>query len=144
MDDQCKTLLRSNYFGVKDAQAFRSWCYRRGLNLIADKEFPGLVGITNAGEPEVGASDIIDELATFLDDGHVACLVEIYADPSCLLIGGRSYAVNKQKHQVDRDLFDIDQLGQDLGASFIQCRHCFIGPFYVRTTEEMLSPPINE
>lgn len=91
--------VRSNYFQVKDPEAFRSWCEGLGLEVIQDEEQPGLYGFIADGgipcarlDPETGEEeeeeiDFFAELASHLSEGQVAEVREIGYEKMRYLIG---------------------------------------------------------
>lgn len=116
-------LFRSNYYKVKDAEAFVKWCDRRGLEAVESEEHPGLVGFVNdtneSGIPrfdwETGEEcDFFRELETHLVDGHVAIVIEIsYEGESSLR--GSAHAINARGDSVGFSLSDILSLASQLG-----------------------------
>jgi hypothetical protein len=90
---------RSNYFRVKDTEAFETWCNERNLNFWT-KEFPN-VGRRYAISPSASDPggwpyydgetdkdiDLCAELARHLDARDVAVLIEVGSEKLRYLIG---------------------------------------------------------
>jgi len=118
---------RSNYFAVKDRPAFEQFCQKFGLELIEsdEEDQKGLVGflcyeesgIPNVYYDEQGESFDVDfdaELATHLQDGHVAVCVEIGYEKMRYLVG-YAFAVNAKGETVSVNLDEIYERAKTLG-----------------------------
>lgn len=113
--DYCP-FVRSNYFRVKDPEAFKSWCERLGLEVIEDGERPGLYGFIADGgipdsrpDPETGEEEEIDffaELAGHLAEGQVTEVREIGYEKMRYLIGV-THAVRWDGEVLEVSLDDI-------------------------------------
>ncbi len=109
---------RSNYFQVKDAEAFKTWAARLDLEVITNDD--GLFGLiaTNTDDgcfPSVYAPEdvdedypleIADELAKHLADGEVCVLMEAGAEKH-RYISGWAMAFDNTGKQVEVRLGDI-------------------------------------
>lgn len=129
--------FRSNYFAVKDRRAFEAWCQQNGLQLIVAESCADLVGFLNRtneagiptivleecdGEEEEIEIDFIEELATFLADGHVAIVIEIFWE-GYRYLGGTAYAINSRGEQTSLDLSAIMLLAEQLGEHVTRCEY---------------------
>jgi hypothetical protein len=108
---------RSNYFRVKDCDAFLQWVERRGLALFENSEDAALFAIhsgdsTDAGswpsyDPETDTEiDLVAELAQHLPKGEVAVLMEIGAEKLRYLTG-IAIAVNHKGRAAVVSLDDV-------------------------------------
>jgi hypothetical protein len=80
-------ITRSNYFRVKDAQAFEAWCHKLGVEFwtrgAQDEAFYAITGVKhNGGWPSFQPDTDVEiafatELAAHLDPRDVAILFEI-------------------------------------------------------------------
>jgi hypothetical protein len=90
---------RSNYFRVKNATAFEAWCRKRSLDFWT-KHYDGVgdryavsAGTGNSAgwphyDPELdGDFELTAELATHLDPGDIAVLIEIGSEKLRYLTG---------------------------------------------------------
>lgn len=108
---------RSNYFFVKDKEAFKSFCKKYNLDLWEDQK-DGRVGFAPIGEagfehvaqdPETGLElegELLSELAPHLQEGEVAVLQEVGYE-GLRYINGRAWAVN---HQGKTRVVDLDSI----------------------------------
>ena len=120
-----EALARSNYFRVKDPEAFRQWCKDLGLEVITKKE-EALFGWmnTDGGIPsqrdndqaeEEEDLDFFAELATHLHPGEVAVAHEIgHEKMRCL--DAVAVAINSEGVSVQLSLDEIYEQAQALRA----------------------------
>jgi hypothetical protein len=108
---------RSNYFRVKDRDAFLKWADGRGLGVFRNEESRDLFAIYGGestgdgswpsydveGDTEI---DLVAELAQHLPKGQIAVLMEIGAEKLRYLTGV-SIAVNHKGRVVELTLSDI-------------------------------------
>ena len=108
---------RSNYFRVRDKNAFLKWADGRGLGVFRNEEGRDLFAIYGGestgdgswpsydveGDTEI---DLVTELAQHLPKGQIAVLMEIGAEKLRYLTGV-SIAVNHQGRVVELTLSDI-------------------------------------
>lgn len=127
--------FRSNYFAVKDRPAFEGWYERRSLRLIVAESHAGLVGFLNSTN-EVGIPttvleerdgeeeeiDLMEELATFLVEGHVAIVIELLSE-GYRYLGGAAYAINNSGEQTSLHLSAIMPLAEQLGEYVTRCEY---------------------
>lgn len=113
---------RSNYCRVKDAQAFQDWVSTlRGVQvverdgrfaLLADEGWPSSRPGPYADDEEL---DLVQELASHLDDGEVAIVVEI-GHEGMRYLDGAATAVNRQGEIRQILLGDIYKVAEALAA----------------------------
>ncbi len=107
---------RSNYFRVKDANAFHEWTERRQLEVFKSDKEADVVAI-NPSEDSDGAwpsydleedaeFELATELAEHLVPGQVAVLLEVGAEKLRYLTG-LAIAVNAEGGMVELTLSDI-------------------------------------
>lgn len=117
---------RSNYFRVKDEEAFERWAESIG-NLIVIGDTEGRVGLLSEDEyggwpcsrfdpdtDEVQEIDLYQEVATHLQQGSVATFMEVGAEKLRYLTG-MAVAVNSEGKTVEISLTDIYDLARSLG-----------------------------
>src|SRR5437870_3479628 len=92
---------RSNYFPVKDREAFEKWCEKLGFELIDD-------------DIEI---DFFAELANHLQPDHVAIVMEVGTEGSRYLTG-YAYAINSRGDMREISLYKIHDLAKELGQHF--------------------------
>lgn len=108
---------RSNYFRVKDNDAFLKWADSRGLGVFRDEENADLFAIHGGESTDNGSwpsydvkndreIDFIEELAQHLSKGQVAVLMEVGAEKLRYLTGV-AIAVNHSGRIVEVTLGDI-------------------------------------
>jgi hypothetical protein len=107
---------RSNYFRVKDKDAFLKWADSRGLGVFTSEESADLFAIHGGGTDDGSwpsydmegdtEIDIVVELAPHLPRGQIAVLMEIGAEKLRYLTGV-AIAVNHKGRVVDLTLNDI-------------------------------------
>jgi hypothetical protein len=138
MANYCGT-ARSNYFRVKDEEAFKAWVKVSGVSLLdenADAE--GRFGITPAELSDSGCwptsrydeetadnieVDVLDELAEHLADGEVAILMEVGSE-KLRYVGGTAQAINNNKGEYEFiDLYQIYKLAADLGPNITEAEY---------------------
>lgn len=111
---------RSNYFRVKDEQAFRAWCERLEIDLLSHDDDPHLFAITPfddtgswpSEDPETGEPlDFLHELAGHLDPGHVAILVHT-GHEKLRYLSARAFAINAAAQILTVDIDDIYELAE--------------------------------
>ncbi len=126
---------RSNYFAVKDREAFSLFCKNLGLVVIEqepedkDPNAFTLVGFYNeeGGIPSYDPTtqsdiDFPEELAKHLVDGHVAVVEEIGWEKMRYLVG-YAIAVNSKAETREVSLNDIYDAAKDLGAKVTPCEY---------------------
>jgi hypothetical protein len=107
---------RSNYFCVKDDEAFLEWAENRGLGVFRSESNPGYFAI-HGGDNDSGSwpsydleadteIDLVTELAGHLPKGQVAVLMEIGAEKLRYLTG-IAIAVNHKGRAVVVSLDDV-------------------------------------
>jgi hypothetical protein len=108
---------RSNYFRVKDKDAFLKWADGRGLGVFKNEESRGLFAIYGGESTGDGSwpsydveadteIDLVAELAEHLPKGQIAVLMEIGAEKMRYLTGV-AIAVNHRGRVVELTLRDI-------------------------------------
>lgn len=116
---------RTNYFRVKDEDAFRAWADRRGVQVAASFAVPAghFAVFASDGEafPNYDAErdeeiDFAAEVAGHLASDSVAVLLEVGAEKLCYLVG-MALAINAAGQRVALDLADIYGLAEQ---AFIQ------------------------
>jgi len=125
---------RSNYFKVKDADAFKAWCLRSSLEVLEGNE--NLYAIASADpdgggwpcqrddEPgnELEEFDLVDELAGHLAGNCVAILMESGAEKLRYVIGV-AIAVNAKGESIQIELEDIYDRAAGLGEVLTRCEY---------------------
>lgn len=107
---------RSNYFRVKDPDAFQQWADRRGLGVFKHEEHAELFAI-HSGNSDNGSwpsydmeadteFDLLAELAERLVKGQIAVLMEAGAE-KLRYVTGVAIAVNHKGRVVDLSLNDV-------------------------------------
>jgi len=134
---------RSNYFAVKDEQAFRAWATLRGLTIL-EPDFQDITadGISRFGiapgddddsgswptvhfNDETGEDDDIDiaqQLAEHLADDEVAVLIEVGNEKLRYMIG-TAEAVNNKGESVFVDLETIYESALTLGKNITRAEY---------------------
>lgn len=108
---------RSNYFRVKDTDAFLRWAERRGLGIFKNEQARDLHAIHAGDTTDSGGwpsydlendeeLDLVSELAEHLAPGQVAILLEVGAEKLRYLTG-QAIAVNAKGRVVEVTLSDI-------------------------------------
>jgi hypothetical protein len=108
---------RSNYFRVKDADAFLQWTERRGLGVFKSENQTDVLAIHPGDATDSGSwpsydmendaeFDLIAELSAHLVPGQVAVLLEVGAEKLRYLTG-QAIAVNAKGRVVEVCLGDI-------------------------------------
>ncbi len=132
---------RSNYFRVKDAEAFKELCLRWGITFspkskddpelvgfICDTEFGGLPShkyedVPGTDEPkEYDFDDFLKELAALLEDNEVAVMLEAGAE-KMRYITGYAIAINSSGNQVSISLSDIYESAKSLGNNITKAEY---------------------
>ena len=108
---------RSNYFRVKDRDAFLKWTEERGLGVFENQADTGLFAI-HGGESTGDGSwpsydmerdcevDVVSELAQHLPEVQIAVLIEVGAEKLRYLTGA-AFAINSKGQIADVTLSDI-------------------------------------
>lgn len=130
---------RTNYFRVKDADAFNKWIEQfSGVETIVHKT-QGTVGVlfddgvpncrwetekdTDGNEHDVDVEvDFMDELAEHLADNEVAILQEAGAE-KLRFINGYAVAINNKKETKQINLDDIYALAKELGSNITKAEY---------------------
>jgi hypothetical protein len=108
---------RSNYFRVKDHDAFLTWAEGRGLGVFKNREDTGLFAIHGGESTDDGSwpsydmehdteIDLVAELAQHLPKGQVAVLMEVGAEKLRYLTGA-AFAINSKGRVAELTLGDI-------------------------------------
>jgi hypothetical protein len=108
---------RSNYFRVKDNDAFLKWADSRGLGVFRNKESADLFAIHGGETTDDGSwpsydvegdteIDLVSELAQHLPKGQIAVLMEIGAEKLRYLTGV-AMAIDHKGRVVEVTLSDI-------------------------------------
>lgn len=126
---------RSNYFAVKDMDAFLAWAEALSLEVLNDNEMPTLVAIAPATSTDTGdwpshrfidvedenvedpdetedEVDIVQELAAHLADGQVAVLISAGAE-KLRYVTGHAVAFDNTGKAVEISLSQIYTLAFD-------------------------------
>lgn len=128
---------RSNYFKVKDEDAFREWADDRESE-VWEKEIDGetyfaisstdvdaqgwcRVGY-NEEEDETYEVDFEQELSTHLQDGSVAVLMETGAE-SLWYLFGQAIALNNKGETVTINLWDVYAAAKRLGKGITRAEY---------------------
>lgn len=121
---------RSNYFKVRDVEAFEEWAKDRGLEVVeADGSYALLGGDGDTGgwpssvydedqdtDLEI---DVALELSRFLEDGEVAILVEV-GNEGLRSLNGYAEAINNRGETRFVSLRHIFELAKELGPNVDQ------------------------
>jgi hypothetical protein len=134
---------RSNYFAVKDEQAFREWAGRLGLTVLEpdhrDKSADGIrrFGIApgasddngswpdstyDADADELDEFDLTEELAPHLADDEVAVLMEV-GNEALRYITGTAVAVNSRGRTATVSLDTIYRAARKLGPNITRAEY---------------------
>lgn len=127
---------RSNYFRVKDREAFYDWAKNRGLEILENDSDPNLVGITPREPSDDGCwpsydpdapednqeIDIVDEVAKHLADGSVAILMQVGSE-KLRYLDGWAEAVNAAGDRETVTLRDIYEKSKRLGTEITQATY---------------------
>lgn len=124
---------RSNYFAVKDREAFEQFCKRFQMELITNDRDKNLVGfldssfngsipvsLYNEEEDDFEDIDFLAELSTHLAPEHVAIVMEVGYEKMRYLVG-LAFAVNSAGQRVKIDLYDIHEKAKPLGQHITAC-----------------------
>ena len=128
---------RSNYFAVKDEQAFREWAGHLGLTVLepdpGNKTANGIrrFGIASGSDgdsgswpdstydedaDEINEIDLAEQLAAHLADDEVAVLMEV-SHENLRFVAGTAVAVNNRGETVSIDLDLIYHAARGLGPN---------------------------
>jgi hypothetical protein len=119
---------RSNYFRVRDKEAFKAFCETFNVEYIEDKDGrSGWCGHDDdcGGIPgdiyneETGDSEDIDfplEVSKHLCDGEVAIMLEVGNEKLCYIIG-YAVAINSKGERKVINLLDIYNAAKELGPN---------------------------
>ena len=128
---------RTNYFRVKDADAFNKWIEQFSgieiikkdgtVGLLFDDGMPTIRWVTqkeeNGDEKDVEVEiDFMDELAEHLADDEVAVLQEAGAE-KMRYINGYAIAINNKKETKQINLDDIYALAKELGSNITKAEY---------------------
>ena len=111
---------RSNYFKVKDVEAFKAWvetipdlvCWEReGLYAIRSEDFDTGCWPSTRYDDEDEDLNLTGELAEHLAEGEVAVLMEAGAE-KLRYISGWAVAVNHKGEEVSISLYNIYDLAE--------------------------------
>jgi hypothetical protein len=110
---------RSNYFAVKDAEAFKEWCATRDLDVWqGSDDNAARFAIAPGAECDCGgwpelmdeddepADDLCESLAQHLKEGEVAILFELGHEKLRYLVGAAT-AVHSSGRRIDLTLAEI-------------------------------------
>jgi hypothetical protein len=128
---------RTNYFAVKDEEAFRAALERFPVEVVTSAEHPGKVAVLDANddgggwnfyddeseddggiEEDVG---IVDVMAPHLADGQVAVAMEVGHEED-RYVCGYAVAFNGAGESREVSLSDIYALARDLGTDITNAR----------------------
>lgn len=123
------SFARSNYFAVRDEEAFRAYCERYGFTVIedtleGDERVFGFTSDDGEGIPIIHTDkqsgeqrdcDPIAELAGHVAPGDVAVVYEIGHTQTAVLTG-YAYAVNSEGATASVGLEDIYEAARKLGT----------------------------
>jgi hypothetical protein len=121
---------RSNYFAVKDEEAFKDWASKRNLEIWEDGQDCNLFAIAPDNADSSGWElcwdaetdeeiDVLHELSTHLDPSHVAVLMEAGAEKK-RYVQGFAFAVRSTGQVLRISLSDIyKQAKQKFGPDMI-------------------------
>lgn len=123
-------IARTNYFGVKDADAFIAWAEtlngvrveQRGdlFALLAEEEgWPSSKQVDNGGHEDYEDLDIIQEVIPHIADGDVAIFMET-GNEGLRYLTGAATAVNNKGEMRQVTLGGIYKLAQDLAAPGVE------------------------
>ena len=110
-----KGRFRSNYFGVKDVEAFQAFCEQHDLEFIEKDSLCGFLmnegtegGFQTTGwdEESEEETDTLDELCQHLAEGQVAIVMEVGYEKMRYLIG-RAWVMNAAGESTFLDLTDL-------------------------------------
>ncbi len=129
---------RSNYFSVKNLEAFTAFCARWGLELIQEREQADpatpRVGFLCDSEQGIPTTlydedtdtdvevDFIAELSQQLADGAVAVVMEV-GNEKLRYLNGYAIAVNAAGAEVSINLDEIYDRAKVLGAHITTCTY---------------------
>ena len=128
---------RTNYFRVKDNDAFNQWAEQfSGIEIIEKDGTVGLLfddGVPNCRWETEDADgneqndveveiDFMDELAEHLADNEVAILQEAGAE-KLRFINGYAIAINNKKETKQINLDDIYALAKELGSNITKAEY---------------------
>jgi len=100
---------RSNYFHVKDSDAFLKWAEDRGLGVFRNDKDSGLFAIYGGESTDDGSWPSYNlERAQHLSKGQIAVLMEVGAEKLRHLTGA-AFAINSKGRVVALTLGDIYQ-----------------------------------
>lgn len=122
--------FRSNYFAVKDPEAFKKFCELHELDLFqdGDKPFYGFCGNGESGIPHDAGDgsetdiDFMAELAKHLVDDHVAVVIEIGHEKMRYLVG-YALAINSKGETAEVSVDDIYAKAKLLGSNVTDCSY---------------------
>ena len=134
---------RSNYFAVKNEDAFRQWADLLGLKIMEpthkDKEADGTrrFAITPGDHTDNGSwpdsrydeetdeledVDVQEQLATHLADDEVAVLIQVGSE-KLRYVDGSAVALNSRGESVSIDLWYIYELARTLGGNLTRAEY---------------------
>jgi hypothetical protein len=142
---------RSNYFKVKDLEAFKAWAKRRDVDVIESEKDKGKVAVVSSresvhggwpdsivvdsegeakalgyerGDPDdcIVEIDFVQELSLHLEDGQVAVLMEVGYEGQ-RYVTGWACAVNSKGERRDISLQAIYVLAGELGPEFTRAEY---------------------
>ena len=106
-------MLRSNYFAVKDTEAFFEFCDRWEFEAIQNTE--NLHGFLCVEEMLFEEDEVLNELADFIATDNVAVVMQVNHDKMRWL-DGTAWAINS-RHEIRKvELRDIYTLAKPLGS----------------------------
>ena len=127
---------RTNYFKVKDAEAFKAWCrtWITDLDVVRGREgeeeelyrilCPGSPPDARRDDPETEwfEADFIEELAEHLEDEWVAVIMNIGHEKQRYLVG-YAVAVNSHGNHQTVNLDDIYVAAKELGEHITRAEY---------------------
>ena len=105
-------MIRSNYFAVKDAEAFFDFCDRWDFEPIQNTE--NLHGFLCVEEMLFEEDETLNELADFIAADNVAVVMQVNHDKMRWL-DGTAWAINSRHERRTVALSDIYKLAEPLG-----------------------------
>jgi hypothetical protein len=123
---------RTNYFAVKDEEAFRAALERFPVEVVTSAEHPGKVAVLDANDDGGGWNfyddeseedpGIVDVMAPHLADGQVAVAMEA-GHEKYRYVCGYAVAFNGAGESRQVSLSDIYALAKDLGTDITNAHH---------------------
>lgn len=129
---------RSNYFQVKDLEAFKEWAQERNLRVLQTNSDPNMVGVCPSDSLDDGGwptcevhdeetntiteVDLFKELSKHLKDDHVAVLIEI-GNEKLRYLTGYAVAINSDGEAGSVRLDEIYEQAAELGKNVTRAEY---------------------